>query len=83
MADRSAFDFDIMTAHEAAKVVGVDERTLRRWVNEGYFPKATFFGKRKGWRPGQIQRWMDATEFLQGLGLTTLVPPEDDESPEK
>ena len=72
-------DFEVLAPLDVAKLFGIDERTLRRWITEGYFPRQTSFGKRKGWRPAQIQKWMDATEYLQGLGLSVLVPPEEEE----
>jgi hypothetical protein len=53
---------------------------MRRWISGGYFPRPTMFGRQQGWRWGQIRRWMQATEFLQGLGITRLIPPDDDET---
>lgn len=29
-----------MSVSEAAKRLGVDSRTVRRWINKGYFPNA-------------------------------------------
>lgn len=74
MADRS--DYDLLTINEVARVFPVDEKTLRRWIEDGYFPAATVFGRQPRWRWAMVKRWMEATEFLQGMGLTRLIPPE-------
>lgn len=79
MADRS--DYDLLTASEVARVFPVDEKTLRRWIDDGYFPGPTVYGRQSRWRWGMVKRWMEATEFLQGLGLTRLVPPDEDGTP--
>lgn len=70
--------FDVLSSHDVAGKFGIAEKTLQRWIADGYFPRPTTFGRRKGWRESQIVRWMDCTEFLQGLGLTQLQPSEDD-----
>jgi predicted DNA-binding transcriptional regulator AlpA len=73
-------DYDVLSFADVARRFGITDRTLRRWTDDGYFPRATTFGRQIGWRWGQIRRWMKATEFLQGLGLTRLVPPEEAET---
>ena len=78
MTDRS--DYDVLSQADVARRFNVTDRTLRRWIDDGYFPRPTTFGRQVGWRWGQISRWMEATEFLQGLGITRLVPPEEEET---
>lgn len=73
--DRKTDELDIMVARDVCRLFGIDERTLQRWVKDKFFPKATMYGRQRGWRRGQLQKWMEATELLQGLGLTTLVAP--------
>lgn len=72
-------EYDILTTLDICRTYAIDERTLRRWIDGKYFPRPTMFGRRKGWRRGLIRRYMEATEFLQGLGLTALVPADDGE----
>ena len=69
-------DTEWMTHTEVAKLWPISEDTLRKWVREGYFPRPTVFGRQQRWRWKTIRLWIEATEYLQSIGVTTLIPPE-------
>lgn len=64
-----------------ARLFAVDERTVDRMVADRLLPRPVKYGRQPRWRWGLIRRWMEATEFLQGLGVE--LPPEDDEPARK
>lgn len=50
----------VMSLAEVVDLVGVDQRTLRRWRHEGRFPEPIQGGGRKLlWRRRDVDRWRD------------------------
>ncbi len=51
----------IVFPNEVSEVVGVSDRTLRRWEKEGRFPRRFNLagpGSRCGWKESTIDEWM-------------------------
>jgi excisionase family DNA binding protein len=45
---------------EVAILLGISERTLTRWVQQGRFPKPVTFGRARHWEKTTVQAWIDA-----------------------
>lgn len=49
---------ETLTAAEFADVLGVHERTLRRWAHRGKAPKAMRVGNVLRWKRATVELWM-------------------------
>ena len=45
---------------EVAILLGISERTLTRWVQQGRFPKPFTFGRARHWEQATVEAWMEA-----------------------
>jgi excisionase family DNA binding protein len=70
---------ELLTAKQVADRIGISTRTLRRWIDAGYFPGPTLFGSRPRWTE---EDWA-AYKLLAGRWRPAgSEPPEDDEDEE-
>jgi phage terminase Nu1 subunit (DNA packaging protein) len=61
---------DLLTTAELAEALKVNERTVRRWRNEGAGPPVL-------WAGGQARdRWRDVVEWLERRRAAEDAPPE-------
>ena len=49
---------DLLCQREVAALLGVDERTLRRWRRAGDAPKAITGGGRPRWKRSTVDAWL-------------------------
>lgn len=43
-----------------AILLGISERTLTRWVQQGRFPKPIMFGRARHWEKPAVESWINA-----------------------
>ncbi|MBL8800504.1 MAG: helix-turn-helix domain-containing protein [Planctomycetes bacterium] len=56
---RPADPQQLLTAEEVAKLLRVDQRTLRTMRHERSFPRPTRVGRSLRWRRSAVERWID------------------------
>ncbi len=69
MTDNYVEESDLMTVHEVARRLRVDDTTVRRWITNGILPAITLphSGKRQGYRIRQS----DLDTVLHSTATTT------------
>jgi len=70
-APRPDQDALLLRRGQVAELVGLPERTLRRLVSSGAFPRPVALGKSVRWRRSDVTRWVDQLEADPG---PLLVP---------
>jgi excisionase family DNA binding protein len=53
---------DLLSSAELAKALGVNERTVRRWRNEGTGPPVMWAGSHARYRWGDVLAWLRRRE---------------------
>lgn len=52
----------LMTTEELAELLGVTDRTIKRWRECGDGPPYMLFGRTVRYHPGRVQAWMLSNE---------------------
>lgn len=81
----TAPDKEWLTEADVMSLLGVESRTLRRWIREGRFPPSTPWGRDRRW-PWYAYLWFDLGRQLRmdppiGSGAEDEPPPAGDETP--
>jgi len=63
------------TPHELALHLGIDKRTIRRWVLSGNLPEPMQMGNRSPrWLRSSIERWFHSKSLSERLAALSSVP---------
>jgi excisionase family DNA binding protein len=57
---------DLLTTAELAAALKVNERTVRRWRNEGVGPPVLWAGGHARYRWGDVQEWLERRREAEG-----------------
>lgn len=68
----------LLTLSQVSTGMGVEQRTVRRWVKEKKFPQPISLNGQIRWRSDQILEWVIEQQVIQRLEESGVCPPQPD-----